>query len=116
MKHPPYSFAEANELCEEFQYIKGHNYNQSSSTSVSAVVVTPFEQVSKNRFVMLFLMLNDAKTVLSMDYAGAQYDVIVVSGSIVENNFQYTNLYSWIKENEHLLEEGLKLSEFNNKN
>jgi hypothetical protein len=116
MKHPPYSFVEANELCEEFQFIKGYNYHESTSTKVSAVVVTPFDHVSKNRFVMLFLMLNDAKTVLSMDYAGAQYDVIVVTGSIAENNFQYTNLHSWIRENEHLLEEGLKLSEFNNKN
>lgn len=116
MKHPPYSFAEANELCEEFQYIKGNNYNESASSTISAVVVTPFDPVSKNRFVMLFLMLNDAKTVLSMDYAGAQYDVIVISGSIADNNFQYTNLLSWLKDNEHLLEDGLNISELKNKN
>ncbi len=100
MKQPPYSYAEAKKICEEFQSLTGQAYCNSGNAVIDLVAMAPFDHFRKNRFIMIYLMLNDAKAALEMDYTGLQYDVIVMSGSISEKGLQHQDLYSWLNANE----------------
>lgn len=95
MKQPPYSYHEAKSLSGEHQHIIGLNYDANTNAAIDMVVVAPYDQNSKNRFLMLFLMLNDADSALSLDYSGNQYDVMVISGSANSNGMLQTSLYDW---------------------
>lgn len=95
MKQPPYSYHEAKSLSGEYQHIIGLSYDANTGAAVDMVVVAPYDQNSKNRFLMLFLMLNDADSALSLDYSGSQYDVMVISGSANANGMLHTSLYDW---------------------
>lgn len=94
MKQAPYTYLEAKSLSGENQQIIGLSYDNGDAV-VDTVVVTPYDQNSKNRFLMLYLMLNDADAALSLDYSGTQYDVMVISGSANANGMQQTSLYNW---------------------
>jgi hypothetical protein len=95
MKQPPYSYHEAKSLSGEYQNLIGLSYDATANKAIDMVVVTPYDQNSKNRFLMLFLMLNDADAALSLDYSGSQYDVMVISGSASTNSMVHTSLHDW---------------------
>jgi hypothetical protein len=100
MKQPPYSYAEAKSICEEYQYLAGHIFERGSNDVIDQVVMAPFDHFKKNRFIMIYMMLNDAKAALEMDYTGLQYDVIVISGSINDKGLRHLDLHSWVGANE----------------
>jgi hypothetical protein len=104
MKLPPYTFSEARTLKEKHQHIIGLSYDADEKSAVDMVVVAPYEPASRNRFLMLFLMLNDAEAALSLDYNGNQYDVIVISGSADANGMQHRNLHNWLIAQEQVME------------
>ena len=97
MKHPPYNYQEAKELSGEYQHIIGLSYDRKQTAVVDMVVVAPHDQNSRNRFLMLYLMLNDADAALSLDYSGSQYDVMVISGSANATSMQQCSLCDWHK-------------------
>ncbi|WP_345082846.1 hypothetical protein [Nemorincola caseinilytica] len=96
MKLPPYTYHEAKALSGEHQHIVGLSYDQQCTTTVDMVVVAPHDQNSRNRFLMLYLMLNDADAALSLDYSGTQYDVMVISGSSNVSGMQQCSLHQWL--------------------
>ena len=100
MKLPPYTLQEAKNLCAGYQSITGMPFDDEGNNTIDMVIVTPYDQNSKNRFLMLYLMLNDANAALSLDYSGNQYDVIVVSGSATAIGMQQKSLCMWHKANE----------------
>jgi hypothetical protein len=100
MKLPPYTLQEAKDLCAEYQLVTGMPFEEGNNATIDMVIVTPYDQNSTNRFLMLYLMLNDANAALSLDYSGNQYDVIVVSGSATTTGLQQTSLCIWHKANE----------------
>jgi|GEM_PF-4056052 len=100
MKIPPYSLQEARKIRDEHNHLIGLCYDRESETSVDMVIVTPHDENSMNRFLMLFVMLNDAEAALSMDYCGNQYDVTVVSGTGLASGIDHCSLYKWMAERE----------------
>lgn len=99
MKQPPYSFNEARKLCQDAQYLAGNIYSRDYEAVIDAIVVAPYEQVSKNRFLMLYLMLDDAEMALSGDYAGNLFDVLVMTGSLGDGGMQHQSLHIWLEVN-----------------
>lgn len=105
MQHPPYTYKEAKELSGEYQHIIGLSYDQSCTCTIDMVVVAPHDQNSRNRFLMIYLMLNDADAALSLDYSGTQYDVVVISGAANANGMQQMSLHKWLKHHDpHAIE------------
>jgi hypothetical protein len=104
MKQPPYSYAEAKDICERFQHLKGQAFNKNGNGLVDLVVVSPFDHFKKNRFIMIYLMLNDAKAALELDYTGLQYDIMLISGSISDKGMEHRDLNSWLAEHEEYAE------------
>ncbi len=96
MKLPPYSLQEARKIRDEHNHIIGLCYDRESETSVDMVIVTPHDENSMNRFLMLYVMLNDAEAALSMDYCGSQYDVTVVSGTALAAGIDHCSLHEWL--------------------
>jgi hypothetical protein len=97
MKLPPYTLKEAKELCVEYQHIVGLPFNDTCHGNVDMVLVTPYDQNSKNRFLMIYLMLNDANAALSLDYSGNNYDVLVIAGSAASIGMQQMSLCAWLQ-------------------
>jgi hypothetical protein len=92
MVSPPFSFAVAQNICENYQSLIGSPYEEGSSAIIDAVIVSPFDNINKSRFIMLYLVLNDAIEALSSDSTTDQYDVLVLSGSIHDNRLQYKSI------------------------
>lgn len=104
MKQPPFSYNEAKNICADHQHLIGLSYSKDSTCKVNAVVITPHNEVCKNRFIMLFLLLNDADKALNQDYNGSQYDVTVISCLFPGSGLKHTTLHEWIAANEDVLE------------
>ncbi len=59
---------------------------------IDAVIVSPFDSINKSRFIMLYLVLNDAVEALTSDCCSNEYDVLILSGSINDNRLQYKSI------------------------
>lgn len=92
MVSPPFSFALAQKICENYQSLIGSPYEEGSNAMIDAVIVSPHDSISKSRFIMLYLVLNDAIEALTSDSDTDQYDVLVLSGSIHDNRLQYKSI------------------------
>lgn len=92
MVHPPFSYALAQKICENYQSLVGAPYEEGSTAVIDAVIVSPYDSASKSRFIMLYLVLNDAVDALTSDCSTNEYDVLVISGSINDNRLQYKSI------------------------
>ncbi len=92
MVSPPFSYALAKKICENYQSLVGSQYEDGSTAIIDAVIVSPYDSVSKSRFIMLYLVLNDAEDALTSDSSTSEYDVLVLSGSINDNRLQYKSI------------------------
>lgn len=92
MKQPPFTYEEALKICEEFQHLVATPYDEMSDALVDAVIVSPYDQTNKSRFIMLYLVLNDAITALKTDCTNGEYDVLLISGSLNDNRLQYQSI------------------------
>lgn len=92
MVSPPFSFALAQNICENYQSLVGSPYEEGSSAMIDAVIVSPFDSINKSRFIMLYLVLNDAVEALTSDCCSNEYDVLILSGSIHDNRLQYKSI------------------------
>jgi hypothetical protein len=92
MVSPPFSFALAQNICENYQSLIGSPYEEGSNAVIDAVIVSPYDSTNKSRFIMLYLVLNDAVEALTSDSNTDQYDVLVLSGSIHDNRLQYKSI------------------------
>ncbi len=96
MQPLPFSLKDAKRICGQYQHIVGRPYDNHSYYTIDAVVVAPYEANSRNRFIMLYLLLEDATMALECDYAGSLYDVLVITGPVSQQGLQYKSIQSWI--------------------
>lgn len=80
MKLPPYTYDEASALSNELNGLVGAQYGEDNQ--IDAVVVAPYEENARNRFLMLYYMLHDAVEALAIDYRGDRYDVLVLYSNL----------------------------------
>ena len=75
----PLTHEQAKKLCEQYQYIVGASLDGSSST-IEAVLVTPFDQLSKERFFSYYLILDErGLEAILKEYRGFLFDVLIIA-------------------------------------
>jgi hypothetical protein len=104
MKAAPYSLPEAEKLCTEYQYLVGKPFSKGTEALISCVAIAPFDQNSKNRFTIFYLLFDDAETALSHEYKGLLYDVVVIASSPKDrNDLLQDSIYTWVTANKDTL-------------
>ncbi len=104
MKRAPYTLPEAEKLCTEFQHLVGKRFNKDNDTTITCVAIAPFDQNSKNRFTIFYLLFDDAETALSHEYKGLLYDVIVIASSPQDRNDLFQeDICTWTSVNADVL-------------
>lgn len=98
MKRAPYTLSEAGKIVTEYSHLIGHAYDNDSAT-IDCIAITPFDDVNKNRFILYYLLFNDAEIALSQDYAGEEFDVLIISGSQEHGQLMYENIATWHTKN-----------------
>lgn len=108
MKHIPYGLNDARQLCNKLQHIIGMTFDPElpEMGPVECVAVSPFDQNNKKRFLLFYLLTDDAEKALEAEYLGLLYDVIVIarSSEILTDIMQY-DLETWTSKNSLSLEE-----------
>jgi len=100
MKSAPYTLPEAEKLCTQYQYLVGKPFDKDSDAVISCVAIAPFDQNSKNRFTIFYLLFDDAETALQHEYKGLLYDVIVIASSPNDrNDLHQDDIYTWVSKN-----------------
>ncbi len=100
MKKAPYSLAEAEKLCKENQFLVGRAFATDNNAVIECVTITPFDEVSKKRFLIYYFLFNNAEHVLAHEYKGLLYDIIVIARSLKdEHELLQEDLHTWIGEN-----------------
>ena len=96
----PYSLLEAEILRSEFQNLVG-TFSDNIAATVEAVVITPFDQPSKQRYFLFYhLFDNDAQAALTHEYTGFFFDVVIVAKDS-NGSFVYEDLNSWFMKNNY---------------
>ena len=102
MKNAPYTLPDAEKLCTQYQYLVGKPFGKDSDAVISCVAIAPFDQNSKNRFTIFYLLFDDAETALQHEYKGLLYDVIVIASSPQDRNeLHQEDLFTWTTKNLH---------------
>jgi hypothetical protein len=100
MKKAPYSLAEAEELCKEYQHLVGQSFAKDNNLIIECVTITPFDEVNKQRFLIFYFLFNNAESALSQEYRGFLFDIIVIGRSVTdEHELLQEDLYTWVHEN-----------------
>ena len=102
MKQPPYSLSEAEEFCKEFQHLTGQRFDAEINASIDCVAVAPFDQVNKNRFIIYYLLFDDANIALQQDYNGLLFDVLIIAGAKEGQEMLHESLSEWLAKNKSL--------------
>ena len=109
MKTAPYTLTEAEKLCTEYQYLVGKPFKKESDATITCVAIAPFDQNSKNRFTIFYLLFDDAETALSHEYKGLLYDVVVIASSPQDrNDLHQEDICTWAAANAEVLAARLK--------
>lgn len=100
MRTSPYSLQEARELCEQYQYLAGQPFSASSNAVIENVIICPFDEASRKRFLIYYFLFNNPEKALSQEYKGLLYDVLVIGRSVLdEHELQQDDLATWLAEN-----------------
>ena len=99
MKKAPYSFAEAQMLCNEYQYLIGQPFDKSNQQPINSIVVSPFDQMSKKRFIIYYLLFNDADMALAHEYKGLLFDILVIAGANHQQELYHEDIHIWLSKN-----------------
>jgi hypothetical protein len=100
MKKAPYSLAEAEKLCREYQFLVGRSFASDSDAVIECVTVTPFDEISRKRFLIFYFLFNNAQSALSHEYKGLLYDILVIARSVDdEHELLQEDLTTWLNEN-----------------
>ncbi len=102
MKKPPYSLSEAENICKEFQSLAGQRFNAETDATIDCITVSPFDQINKNRFIIYYLLFDDAQIALQQDYQGLLFDVIAIAGSKEGQEMLHEDLHTWLTRNKSL--------------
>ncbi len=100
MKKAPYTLPEAEKLCTAYQHLVGKPFTKDSEALISCVAIAPFDQNSKNRFTIFYLLFDNAETALQHEYKGLLYDVIVIASAPQDRNeLHQDDIYTWVHKN-----------------
>lgn len=100
MKKAPYTQAEAEALCKEYQNLVGRPFGRGSNLVIECVTVTPFDEMNKERFLIFYFLFNNASSALSHEYKGLLFDIIVIAHSMQdEHELLQEDLYTWVHDN-----------------
>jgi hypothetical protein len=102
MNKAPYSLAEAQKICCEYQHLKSQQFDQEMTTGIDAVVIAPFAEEDKKRFFLCYLLFDDAELALKDEYNGLLFDVVVIAGAKGGYELLQQDLYTWLAKNKCL--------------
>jgi hypothetical protein len=100
MSNAPYTLQEAEQLCKEYQYLVGQKFSSDSDLFIECVTITPFDEINKKRFLILYFLFNNAESALSHEYKGFLFDIIVIGRSQQDQHeLLQEDLSVWLAEN-----------------
>jgi len=102
MKQAPYSLNEAQKICEQYQFLVGQAFDPEMpiNSTIECVTIAPFDQINKRRFIIYYLLFNDAQSALTHEYKGLLYDILVIARSTEnDNDLLQENLHVWLAKN-----------------
>ena len=102
MKIPPYTLHEAEDLCSSFKHLLSKAYDIASPdlAQIEYLVVTPFDEEGKNKFLFYFNLVQDNQSVLNEVGKGLLFDVLVIARAKEDlNQLFHQSLYSWMQKN-----------------
>jgi len=99
MKSAPYSLSEAKKIAADFQYLIGQHYDQTHSSTIDCIAIAPFDQLNKSRFIIYYLLFEDAELALTNEYKGLLFDVLVIAGSTEKKELQHEDICTWLSKN-----------------
>ncbi len=84
----------------QYQNLVGKPFGKDNDAIISCVAIAPFDQNSKNRFTIFYLLFDDAETALQHEYKGLLYDVIVIASSPQDrNDLHQEDIHTWVTKN-----------------
>src|SRR4051812_47732813 len=114
MKKAPYSLSEAEKLCRDHQFLVGKSFSSGSNAVIECVTISPFDEISRKRFLIYYFLFNNAESALSHEYKGLLYDIIVIARSVEdEHELLQEDLCTWVAENSHVSGIGAPVSSSN---
>ena len=100
MKKAPYSLLEAERLRLDYQSLIGKSFASDSNAVIECVTISPFDEISRERFLIYYFLFDNAESALTHEYKGLLYDIIVIARSLEdEHELLQADLYTWINEN-----------------
>lgn len=112
MKRAPYSLPEAQRLCTDYSHLVGQPFGRGSDAIIESVVVAPFDEASRKRFLIFYFLFNNAESALSQEYKGLLFDVLVIARSVTdEHELQQLDLHAWLGERKTTKERELMIAE-----
>lgn len=99
MTSGPYTQKEAELKCEEFQYLVGQPFHEGACAVIDCVVVAPYDEQSRNRFMVYYLLFNDAGMALAHDYNGKHYSVLLIAKTSDGLEMTHEDLHIWLSKN-----------------
>ena len=99
MKFPPYSLSEAKKICSEFQWLLGQKFSADNETLIDSVVIAPFDEINQKRFVIYYMLFEDAQMALAHEYKGLLFDVLVMAGLSEEGDMLFEDISMWLSHN-----------------
>jgi hypothetical protein len=95
----PYSLQKAEQLCKEYQHLQGQCFSNDTQAAIDCIAVAPFDAENKNRFIVYYLLFDDANIALRQDYQGLLFDVIVIAGAKEGCEMLHESLDVWLAKN-----------------
>ena len=100
MERVPYSLPDAEKLCTEYQFLVGKPFAPGSNSIIECVTISPFDEISRKRFLIYYFLFNNPQSALAHEYKGFLYDILVIARSLQdEHELLQEDLSSWLKEN-----------------
>ncbi len=100
MKNAPYTLKEARKLCEEYEHLVGQPFSKDNDAVVECVIIAPFDEASRKRFLIFYFLFNNAEQALNTEYKGLLFDVLVIGRSTSDkHDLQQCDLHGWLIDN-----------------
>ncbi|MCW3123607.1 MAG: hypothetical protein JWQ38_3099 [Flavipsychrobacter sp.] len=99
MELTPFTLDEATEIWDDFEDLKDTEFHLAAiEYFVHDVVICPFHEADKAKFIQLYDSVKDGKVALEA-YSGAEYDVMIVACDVADESvFSYVSIRSFAVE------------------
>ena len=94
----PYTYTQAQKLVEDYQHLIGTSLD-GSSTIIESLSITPFDEASKQRFFLYYLIMdNGGQEAILKEYKGFLFDIIIMARDI-NGELIKEELGTWVNKN-----------------